>query len=63
MALVLSRKIGDTVVIGDAAVIVTVLAIDRGKVKLGIEAAPTIIVNRGEVHDRIKEEQHGKSAK
>lgn len=50
--LILSRKIGETVVIADN-IMVTVVDIDRGKIRLGIEADPSIPVHRKEVWDEI----------
>ena len=52
--LVLSRKIGEQITIGNS-VKVTVLSFDRGIVRLGIEAPKTIPVHRKEVHDKIVE--------
>jgi carbon storage regulator len=51
--LVLSRKIGERIVIGDN---VTVVVVDvRGdKIRLGIEAPKDVIVHRQEVYDAIK---------
>lgn len=52
--LVLSRKIGEVITIG-SSVAVTVLSIDRGIVRLGIEAPKSIPVHRKEIHDKIVE--------
>ena len=59
--LVLSRKRGDAIAIGQQghlnhAVKVTVLEIRGPQVKLGFEAAGHIAVNRWEVWERIREE-------
>jgi len=50
--LVLSRKIGEVITIGDS-VRITVLNYDRGIVRLGIDAPKTIPVHRKEIHDKI----------
>lgn len=50
--LVLSRKIGEVVTIGNS-VKITVLSFDRGVVRLGIEAPKSIPVHRKEIHDKI----------
>ncbi len=50
--LVLSRKTGEVITIG-ASVTITVLGIDRGVVRLGIEAPKSIPVHRKEIHDKI----------
>ncbi len=52
--LVLSRKIGEVVTIGNS-VQITVLSYDRGIVRLGIKAPKSIPVHRKEVHDKIIE--------
>jgi len=48
--LVLSRKLGERIYIGDD-ICVTVVAIDRGKVRLGIEAPRSVPVHRQEILD------------
>jgi carbon storage regulator len=49
--LVLSRKEGERLVIGDK-IVVTVVALDGGRVKLGIDAPPQIGIEREEILDR-----------
>jgi carbon storage regulator len=46
--LVLSRKPQQTICIGDD-IIITVLRVDRGRVKLGIDAPADVHVDRGEI--------------
>jgi carbon storage regulator len=55
--LVLSRKIGEVITIGNS-IKVTVLGYDRGFVKLGIEAPRSVPVHRQEVYDRISDVNH-----
>ena len=50
--LVLYRKLGEKVVIGDR-IVVTVVKLDRGQVRLGIEAPPEIAVAREEIYPRL----------
>lgn len=52
--LVLSRKIGEVITIGNS-VRIKVLSFDRGIVRLGIEAPKTVPVHRKEVYDKIIE--------
>ncbi len=52
--LVLSRKIGETITIGNS-ITITVLGFDRGFVKLGIEAPKSVPVHRKEIYDKIIE--------
>jgi len=54
--LVLSRKPGESVVIGDN-VTVTVLSISGKQVRIGIEAPEDVSVHREEVQKRIDQEQ------
>jgi carbon storage regulator len=53
--LVLTRKLGENIRIGDS-VKITVLEVRSGQVKLGIEAPPEIKVHREEIYARIQEE-------
>lgn len=50
--LVLSRKIGEVITVGNS-VKITVLSYDRGVVRLGIEAPKSISIHRKEVFDKI----------
>ncbi len=53
--LVLTRKAGESIVIGNQ-VRVTILEIQGRQIRLGIEAPGDIPVHRGEVYERIKQE-------
>jgi len=53
--LVLTRKLGENIRIGDN-VKITVLELKGGQVKLGIEAPPEVAVHREEIFERIQEE-------
>jgi carbon storage regulator len=46
--LVLTRKVGDRIWIGDD-ICVTVVSVNRGKVRVGIEAPRTVPVRRAEL--------------
>ena len=50
--LVLSRKLGERIVIGDR-IVVTVVKLDHGQVRLGIEAPREIAVFREESTPRL----------
>ena len=62
--LILSRKIEESIVIGDS-ITVKILGIHEGQVKIGIEAPKDIKVYRSEVYDQILKEniQASKSEK
>ena len=51
--LVLSRKLNQSIVIGDDVRIV-VVSVDRDQVKLGVEAPREVSVHRSEVYEQIK---------
>lgn len=53
--LILTRKLGENIRIGDKIRIV-ILDIKGGQVKLGIDAPPSVSVHREEVYERIREE-------
>lgn len=57
--LVLTRKLGETIIIGDN-VSVTVLGINGGQIKLGVTAPKSISVHREEIYDRIQKEGNKK---
>jgi carbon storage regulator len=46
--LVLSRKLGEKIVIGNN-IVVTVVKIDRNQIRIGIEAPPEVTVYREEI--------------
>ncbi len=50
--LVLSRKLGESIVIGDR-ITVTILEVKGDRVRLGFEAPIEVPIHRQEVHDRI----------
>ena len=49
--LVLSRKVGQQIIIGDG-VVLTVLSFDKGKVRLGFEGDKEIPIHRAELLER-----------
>jgi carbon storage regulator len=53
--LILTRSVGQTIMIGDE-ILVTVVHVDGGQVKIGIDAPKAIPVHREEVYDRIQNE-------
>lgn len=55
--LVLSRKAGEQIIIGDQGIVVTILDVRGPKVRLGIEAPSDVAVHRAEVWVRIQKEQ------
>jgi len=53
--LILTRKIHQTIVIGDNEIRVTVLGVNGDQVRIGIEAPKDIPVHRQEIYDKAKE--------
>ena len=53
--LVLTRKLGETIVIGDD-IVIKVVDIHGKQIRLGIDAPTEISIFRGEIDDRIQEE-------
>lgn len=53
--LILGRRVGESIVI-DGGVTVVVLACDRGGVRLGVQAPPSVSVLRGELVRQVEEE-------
>jgi carbon storage regulator len=51
--LVLSRKIGEIIVINDD-IRVVVVAVEGNKCRIGIEAPPDVPVHRHEVYEKVK---------
>ena len=49
--LVITRKVGERIVIGDS-VVITVIQTQRGRVRVGVEAPPRVLVLREELTRR-----------
>ena len=53
--LILTRKVGETLTIGDN-IEVTVLEVRGGQVRIGVNAPRDVVVNRKEILNRLKPE-------
>ncbi len=58
--LILSRRIGEVLIIGDH-ITLTVLNIRDGQVRIGIDAPKEVPVHREEVYQRIQKEKQEES--
>lgn len=59
--LILTRRIGETLIIGDD-VNITVLGVKGNQVRLGINAPKDVSVHREEIYLRIQQEKQGVDA-
>ncbi len=59
--LILTRRVGETVMIGDD-VTITVLGVKGNQVRIGINAPKHVAVHREEIYERIKREQRAADA-
>ncbi len=59
--LVLTRKLGESIRIGDN-IVVKIVDLDGRHVKLGIEAPKNVTVNREEIYEKIQNENRAASA-
>ena len=58
--LILTRRVGETVMIGDE-ITITILGVKGNQVRVGINAPKSVAVHREEIYERIKREQQGNS--
>lgn len=59
--LILTRRISESVIIGDD-VKITVLGVKGNQVRIGIDAPKSVSVHREEIYDRIQNEKSGNVA-
>lgn len=52
--LILTRRVGETLVIGDETLKVTILGVKGNQVRVGVTAPRSVTVDRLEIHERRK---------
>ncbi|MHB1424598.1 MAG: carbon storage regulator [Gemmataceae bacterium] len=55
--LVLTRRLGEEIVI-DGNIRITVVSVKGDRVRIGIEAPPTVLIDRQEIHERRQHSPH-----
>jgi len=59
--LILTRRVGETLVIGDNEIRITVLGVKGNQVRIGVDAPKSVAVHREEIFDKIQAESKEKS--
>ena len=59
--LILTRRIGETLMIGDD-VTITVLGVKGNQVRIGVNAPKDVAVHREEIYQRIQKEKTGEDS-
>lgn len=57
--LILTRRVGETVIIGDNEITITVLGVKGNQVRVGINAPKSVAVHREEIYEKIKRDKQG----
>jgi carbon storage regulator len=60
--LILSRRVGETLIIGDD-VSITILGLKGNQVRIGINAPKNVAVHREEIYERIERELSGSESR
>jgi len=55
--LILTRKVGETLIIGDD-VRITVLGVKGNQIRIGVDAPKSVAVHREEIYERIQAEKN-----
>ena len=55
--LMLTRKLNEKIVIDDGKIKIVIAGIDRGQVRIGVEAPKDVDVHREEIYKRIKKNE------
>ena len=55
--LILTRRVGQTVIVGND-VTVTIVGVKGNQIRIGISAPKNVSIHREEIYERIRREQH-----
>jgi carbon storage regulator len=55
--LILTRRVGETVIVGND-VTVTIVGVKGNQIRIGISAPKNVPIHREEIYERIRREQH-----
>ncbi|HCU05163.1 MAG TPA: carbon storage regulator [Coxiellaceae bacterium] len=55
--LILARKIGESLIIGNQEIMITILSIKGNQIRIGIEAPKDILIHREEVYKCIRDQK------
>lgn len=61
--LILTRRVGESILIKEGEINITVLGICGNQVSIGVDAPKEISVHRKEIHDRIQREKYDNDKK
>lgn len=56
--LILTRRISESLIVGDHEIVITVLGVKGNQVRIGVEADPTVAIDREEIYLRKQAERN-----
>lgn len=61
--LVLTRSVGERLIINDGEIKLSVLEVKGNQVRIGIDAPKSVVIHREEIYNRIKQEAEAQEEK
>ena len=58
--LILTRRVSESIIIGEHTIDITVLGVKGHQVRLGINAPKDVVIHRQEIYQRIQQEKQQK---
>lgn len=56
--LILTRRISESLIVGDHEIVITVLSVKGNQVRIGVQADPTVAIDREEIYLRKQAERN-----